>query len=69
MLSASLNNTKIAEPIVPQNIGSILEEFNLGTSIQDLEVADAVMQLREMNKDEPEIVFKGEKPFKAVNAQ
>jgi hypothetical protein len=39
MLSVPLENVKIAEPIVPMDIGSILEEFNLGTSIQDLETA------------------------------
>ena len=33
MLSVPLENTKLAEPIVPQDIGSILEEFNLGSSI------------------------------------
>jgi len=69
MLSVPLVNATIAEPIIPVDIGSILAEFNLGTSIQDLEAAQAVAQLREMNKDEPEIVFKGEKPFEAVNPQ
>jgi pimeloyl-ACP methyl ester carboxylesterase len=70
MLSATWNESpKIAEPIIPADIGSILSEFNLGTSIQDLETAQAVSQLREMNKDEPDIVFKGEKPVEAVNPQ
>jgi hypothetical protein len=68
MLSTSIEVPKITEPIVSQDIGSILEEFNLGTSIQDLEVAEAVAQLREMNKDEPDIVFKGEKPVESVDA-
>jgi hypothetical protein len=39
MLSVPLENVKIAEPIIPQDLGSILQEFNLGTSIQDLETA------------------------------
>ena len=67
MLSATIENPKIAEPVVPLDIGSILAEFNLGTSIQDLETAQAVAKLRELNKDEPDIVFKGEKPVEAVN--
>ncbi len=67
MLTSIIEVPKLAEPIIPQDIGSILEEFNLGTSIQDLEVADAVAQLREMNKDEPDIVFKGEKTVEAVD--
>ena len=68
MLTANLQNATIAEPILlPNDIGSILAEFNLGTSIQDLETAQAVAQLRELNKDEPDIVFKGEKPLEAVD--
>ena len=67
MLSATIENPKIAEPVVPLDIGSILTEFNLGSSIQDLETAQAVAELRELNKDEPDIVFKGEKPLEAVN--
>ena len=67
MLTANLQNVTIAEPVLPNDIGSILTEFNLGTSIQDLETAQAVAQLRELNKDEPDIVFKGEKPLEIVN--